>query len=93
MEAIIAKLNVALALLTPALSEASAVHAAGDVGDAVIAHYAKQGDSLKLKAAMFLTENMAHLSYYDSPLLHRYYSEAKEIWSGRLTHRNSPCGS
>ena len=67
MKAIIAKLSVVFTLLTPALSEASAVRAAGGVGETVIAHYAKQGDSLKLKAARFLTENMARHSYYDSP--------------------------
>ena len=79
MKAIIAKLSVVFTLLTPALSEASAVRAAGGVGETVIAHYAKQGDSLKLKAARFLTENMARHSYYDSPLLRRYYSAAEGI--------------
>ncbi len=51
----------------------------GSVADEVMAHYAKAGDSLRLRAARFLIGNMRLHHYYDSPLLARYYARANEI--------------
>ena len=44
-----------------------------------MAHYAKAGDPLRLRAARFLIGNMRLHHYYDSPLLTRYYARASEI--------------
>ena len=52
---------------------------AGDVGDEVVAHYVKAGDSLRLKAARYLVDNMRRHSYYDSQLLRQYYSRAYHL--------------
>ena len=54
------------------------------MADEVMAHYAKAGDSLRLRAARFLIGNMRLHHYYDSPLLARYYARANEIGRERV---------
>lgn len=71
--------TILLALPLCAMSARGGNASADSVGEEVIAHYAKAGDTLRLKAARFLVDNMRHHAYYDSPLLHRYYSRAEQI--------------
>ena len=70
--------SVALGLLLCALP-AHGGKAGGDVGDEVIAHYAKLGDAEKLRAARFLVSNMRLHSFKDSPLLDKYYAGIEQI--------------
>lgn len=51
----------------------------GDVGKQVIAHYAKQGDTLKLKAARFVVDNMRYHYSYESSTLNDFYKRAEQI--------------
>lgn len=51
----------------------------GPVGKSVLEHYAKSGDTLKLRAAEFLVENMCHHHSYGSGLLDKYYAGVDTI--------------
>lgn len=50
-----------------------------NLGRRVVAHYTSQGDTLKLKAARFITENMAYHYSYQSDLLDKFYNRVKTI--------------
>lgn len=52
---------------------------ANGVGKSVIEHYAKSGDTLKLRAAEFLVENMQYHYSYKSELLDKYYAGVDTI--------------
>lgn len=49
------------------------------VGQLVIDHYAELGDTLKMKAAQFLVENMQYHNSLDNPLLDQYYEGIARI--------------
>ena len=72
-------LSLLLALPLCAMGARGGIAPAGDVGDEVVAHYVKAGDSLRLKAARYLVDNMRRHSYYDSQLLRQYYSRAYHL--------------
>lgn len=75
------RLTLPLLLLACGLLSSHAGKADSNTGKKVIAHYTRQGDTLKLKAAEFLLTNMKHHYSYSSPLLDEYYSRAREIGS------------
>lgn len=50
-----------------------------DVGKQVLAHYAKQGDTLKMKAAKYIVENMPYHYSCESETLNDFYNRVNQV--------------